>query len=68
MRKPVIKILLFSLIFLAAAAAFALHGAGVMGDNRKNNAEEARMAMADDPTYAGSLIPRELGAVSGRPV
>ena len=52
MRKPVIKILLFSLIFLAAAAAFALHGAGVMGDNRKNNAEEARMAMADDPTYA----------------
>ena len=50
MRKPVIKILLFSLIFLAAAAAFALHGAGVMGDNRKNNAEEARMAMADDPT------------------
>ena len=52
MRKPVIKILLFSLIFLAAAAAFALHGAGVMGDNRKNNAEEARMAMADDPAYA----------------
>ena len=43
MRKPVIKILLFSLIFLAAAAAFAVHGAVVMGDNRKINADRGYM-------------------------